>query len=90
VAGDWHTKPTLLQLADERPPEIAAAHWLQSVPTLPARGPTALDEEGVADTEFMTPNVELTGPRRHGALAARQMMSLGCLAARVPCRSGSG
>jgi hypothetical protein len=57
VAGVGRPKPTLLQLADERPPELAAASWLQSVPTLPARGPMALDEEEVADTEFMTPNV---------------------------------
>jgi hypothetical protein len=90
VAGVGRPEATLLQLADERPPELAAAPWLQSVPTLPARGPRALDEEEVADTEVMTPNVELTGPRRDGALAARQMMDLGCLAARVPCRSGSG
>jgi hypothetical protein len=80
----------VLQVADEIPPELAAASWRQSVPTLPARGPKALDEEEAADTEFMTPNVEVTGPRRRGALAARQMMDLGCFAARVPCRSGSG
>ena len=37
-----------------------------------------------------TPNVELTGPRRHGALAVRPMMNQGGRAAWVPCRSGSG
>jgi hypothetical protein len=80
----------VLQLADQRPPELAAASRRQSAPTLQARGPTALDEEQAADTEFMTPNVEVTGPRRRGAVAAMQMMNLGCFAARVPCRSGSG
>jgi hypothetical protein len=36
------------------------------------------------------PNVEVTGARRRGALAARQMMNPDCFAARVPCRSASG
>jgi hypothetical protein len=35
------------------------------------------------------PNVEVTGPRRRGALAARRMIDNERLAARVPCRSGS-
>jgi hypothetical protein len=37
-----------------------------------------------------TPNVELTGPRRHGALAVRPMMNQGGRAARAACRSGFG
>jgi hypothetical protein len=36
------------------------------------------------------PNVEVTGARRRGALAARRMMDSERLAARVPCRSASG
>jgi hypothetical protein len=39
---------------------------------------------------IVLPNVELTGPRRHGALAVRPMMNQGGRTARVPCRSGSG
>ena len=35
-------------------------------------------------------NVEVTGARRQGALAARRMIDKGRCAARVPCRSGSG
>jgi hypothetical protein len=36
------------------------------------------------------PNVEVTGARRHGALAARRMICRQRFAARVPCRSASG
>jgi hypothetical protein len=32
---------------------------------------------------------ELSGPRRQGALAARRMIGLHRLAAKVPCRRGS-
>ena len=36
------------------------------------------------------PNVEVTGARRHGTLAARRTMDNERFAARVPCRSASG
>ena len=36
------------------------------------------------------PNVEVTGPERHGALAARRRMDSERLAARAACRGGSG
>jgi hypothetical protein len=51
-----------------------------------------LDQLGDAYCFRLTvrPNVELTGPRRHGALAVRPMMNQGGRTARVPCRSGSG
>jgi hypothetical protein len=38
----------------------------------------------------MRPNVEVTGPERHGAWAARRNMDRERLAAQVPCRGGSG
>ena len=70
--------------------EPAAVSWRRSEPTVPTLHPTALAEEGDADTEFMTPNVEVTGARRRGALAARRRIDSERLAARVPCRSASG
>ena len=36
------------------------------------------------------PNVEVTGARRYGTLAARRNMDNERFAARVPCRSASG
>ena len=36
------------------------------------------------------PNVEVTGARRYGTLAARRNMGNERFAARVPCRSASG
>jgi hypothetical protein len=90
VAGGGRPKPMVVQVADEIPPELAAASWRQSVPTLPARGPKALDEEEAADTEFMTPNVEVTGRLRHGTWAARRNIDSERLVAQVPCRWRSG
>jgi hypothetical protein len=56
-----------------------------------ARACSLMRPFGMARTLFNAmPNVELTGPRRHGALAVRPMMNQGGRAARVPCRSGSG
>jgi hypothetical protein len=43
-----------------------------------------------AEGSVMRPNVELTGPRRHGSLAVRPKMNQGGCTARLPCRSGSG
>lgn len=45
---------------------------------------------GAPKSVLVRPNVELTGPRRHGALAVRPMMKQGGRTARVPCCSGSG
>ena len=39
---------------------------------------------------FVRPNVEVTGARRYGTLAARRNMDNERFAARVPCRSASG
>ena len=36
------------------------------------------------------PNVEVTGPERHGAWAARRNIDNERFAAQVPCRGGSG
>ena len=36
------------------------------------------------------PNVEVTGPERHGAWAARRNIDRERFAAQVPCRGGSG
>jgi hypothetical protein len=63
-----------------------------------ARTPSSLPAcaiDGVAEAhsfmiDVLGPNVEVTGPRRHGALAARRNMDSERCAARVPCRSGSG
>jgi hypothetical protein len=45
----------------------------------------------MAPTLFnVMPNVEVTGPERHGALAARRNIDNERFAARVPCRGGSG
>jgi hypothetical protein len=41
-------------------------------------------------TRPVTPNVEVTGARRRGVLAARRSMDNERIAARVPCRSASG
>jgi hypothetical protein len=38
----------------------------------------------------MPPNVEVTGPERRGALAARRNMNNERIAARAACRGGSG
>jgi hypothetical protein len=38
----------------------------------------------------VTPNVEVTGPERRGALAARRSMDNERFAARAACRGGSG
>ena len=46
--------------------------------------------EVVRSSVFARPNVEVTGSRRHGTLAARSMMGRERIAARVPCRSESG
>ena len=46
-------------------PEPAAVSWRRSEPTVPTLHPTALAEEGDADTVFMTPNAELTGTTRN-------------------------
>ena len=45
---------------------------------------------GLAGRASVQPNVEVTGPRRQGTLAARRKMCTQRLAARVPCRSASG
>ena len=52
--------------------------------------PAAVNVKCEDVTPIPLPNVELTGPRRHGALAVRPMMYQGGRTARVPCRSGSG
>ena len=78
------------QLTDEMLRKYTADSWRQSARTVRALGPKARAEEEAADTEFMTPNVEVTGARRHGALAAMRNMDNERVAARVPCRSASG
>jgi ABC-type thiamine transport system ATPase subunit len=45
---------------------------------------------GLASVGTVLPNVELTGRRRRGALAARCMMNEKRLAAKVTCRWRSG
>ena len=51
-----------------------------------------MDTLAFAATEvgFEPSNVEVTGARRRGALAARRKIDNGRFAARVPCRSASG
>jgi hypothetical protein len=44
----------------------------------------------VSAMSVLMPNVELTGRRRQGALAVRQMMNQNCRAAKVTCRWRSG
>jgi hypothetical protein len=43
-----------------------------------------------AELGFVWPNVEVTGPERRGAWAARRNMGNERFAAQVPCRGGSG
>jgi hypothetical protein len=54
---------------------------------LPSEGFERTDTCASADVR---PNVEVTGARRRGALAARRRIDSERLAARVPCRSASG
>ena len=44
----------------------------------------------IGATSYVRPNVEVTGPERHGALAARRNMDNERFAARAACRGGSG
>jgi len=39
---------------------------------------------------LVVPNVEVTGPERHGAWAAKRNMDNERFVAQVPCRGGSG
>jgi hypothetical protein len=54
---------------------------------LPSEGFERTDTCASADVR---PNVEVTGPERHGALAARRRIGNERIAARATCRGGSG
>jgi hypothetical protein len=60
-----------------------------------ARQELRLPSEGIERTDTcasvdVRPNVEVTGPERRGAWAARRNMDNERFAAQVPCRGGSG
>jgi hypothetical protein len=55
-------------------PGTTADACCRSAPTVPALRPPALTEEEEADPQFMTPNVELTGPVRQDGLARSAKM----------------